>query len=658
MLNRLNIFFFVSSFVVAVSGSVSASASVYKARVEVTGKLGYSSKPGAKRNTARVGLILPVFQRANTLTFLSAIGFHDTTKHLEGNVGIGHRFLFNQAWILGGYGFYDLRKTENNNLLQQLTFGVEAISKNLEFRTNLYIPVGKKSYELSNHNIGDIKYSPNLGHTKFSFYHKKKIEKALTGFDVEVGGSLPRFSRVEAFVAYYHFDAKGVDTIDGVRIRGSLHATNWLSIEGEVNCDTVRRLTSYAGLKVALNIGAGKTKNSDWIGRKMTMLPVRDVDIVHGIETQKSQNHYKIFQGRVAAAFAGGTFNSDDIIHAKNVPILFNKDMSNLMHDAESIGDAVFNQHGVDDIVVIGLENQANSITLESLRSALYKKRAATRAEARRNLEAILRQDQEDRRMAEDLVRQYNAERLQQEERDRVYAQQLQRRFNQEFPGVDVEEDALEVAPEQVPTAASAPAVPVDQEPELAPRFRVNVDAILGEYGLMDDAFDSLSHADKTRVLGIFISRDFSPENLNFMKGKDIDYENVLAIYRHPCPQNRSTGTAYLNIGNSDGDGPMTTTGVRTENDGVTYVYAEPFGHTGGIVKEPQGILGLTALGTDQDKLSQIHRCHDIQYPDYNVDGRSYRMDNLRSDPGYPGLTGDIVRDYMTSVFRRTLHDL
>ncbi|NQY42319.1 MAG: inverse autotransporter beta domain-containing protein, partial [Legionellales bacterium] len=186
----------------------------FKPRIELTGKLGYSSKKGGSRNIGRIGFVLPVFQKMDSVLFLSLIGMQDTAKHIEGNFGLGFRKLVNSRWILGGYGFYDLRKTQNNNLLSQATFGVEALSKDIEFRSNIYVPFGI-AYELGENNIYRVNYNPNTRVANLNVSANKTVEKALAGFDIEAGGNIPGIDRFELFGGYYYFFGKDVETIKG-----------------------------------------------------------------------------------------------------------------------------------------------------------------------------------------------------------------------------------------------------------------------------------------------------------------------------------------------------------------------------------------------------------------------------------------------------------
>ncbi len=245
----------------------------------MTGKLGYSSKKSSKRNIARLGFVLPIFQKLDShMGYLTIIGLKDDAKHLEGNLGIGYRSFINPAWILGEYVFYDLRSTENNNLLQQVTVGIEAFSKNLEIRINGYIPTQKK-YALSNYNCYRARYDSHMNTTQFNIKNKSVVEQGVAGFDIEVGGSHNKLSRLELFAAYYHFSGKNVDSTIGGRLRSNYNVLHWLVLEGEMNYDTNRKFVSYFGVRLGWTLGKNSA-NKPWSHVKMTQLPVRDIDVI------------------------------------------------------------------------------------------------------------------------------------------------------------------------------------------------------------------------------------------------------------------------------------------------------------------------------------------------------------------------------------------
>ncbi len=261
-------------------GAIATGTAAYKPRVELSGKLGYSQKKSSQRHIARLGFVLPLFQKIDShLGYLTVIGLKDTAKHAEGNIGVGYRSFVHPLWILGEYVFYDLRVTENNNLLQQVTLGVEAISQHLEIRMNGYIPTNKK-FLLSNYNAYNARYDNTTNTSQLRISNESVVEQAVPGFDVEIGGSHSKFKKVELFVAYYYFKGKDVGSVKGGRLRGNLNIYHWLALEGEANYDNNRKFVSYLGMRLGWSFG-GKRKGNNWSHAKMTQLPVRDIDIIH-----------------------------------------------------------------------------------------------------------------------------------------------------------------------------------------------------------------------------------------------------------------------------------------------------------------------------------------------------------------------------------------
>ncbi len=339
----------------------------YKPKVELTGKLGYSPKKSAKRNIARLGFVLPIFQKMDRyITFLSVIGMKDSAKHLEGNFGGGYRAFINPRWILGGYGFYDARKTENDNLIHQVTIGMEALSKDLECRINIYIPFGN-DHDLGTRNIYEINYSQQRHITTFKNSRQNLTEIGLSGFDIEAGGSLPKYSKYEGFLAVYYFNAKSIQSVLGVRIRANFILTHWFSIEAESNIDKKIGHTSYLGMKLSWDFSSHKSKNFQTpINRKMTQLPVRDIDAITAVrEDTPISIVTDTVKGRVAAILPKGVLTDGSIIKA-NVPIDI-EDVNNINKSIGLISDIAIISKGGEIIHYVGSDELAKQATQKEL---------------------------------------------------------------------------------------------------------------------------------------------------------------------------------------------------------------------------------------------------------------------------------------------------
>ncbi|NQY42598.1 MAG: hypothetical protein HRT87_04555 [Legionellales bacterium] len=321
----------------------------YTPSIELTGKLGYSSTKENQRNIARAGFVLPIFQKMDKfLAYFTAIGLMDTAKHIEGNIGIGYRYFINPAWILGEYAFYDIRKTSHNNILYQATIGMEALSKDIEIRANVYLP-SKKRYQLNDYNIYHATYDSATNITNVGIRNKQIFEQALPGFDLEIGGSVYKIPRLEMFAAYYYFKSKDVGSVIGGRLRSKIRILDWVYLEGESNYDNKRKFTNYLGLNLQWNIGSRSLGKQSWSEKKMTQLPVRDIDIVHIEGSKNTKTADKNITGRTAVVLEDIDYSKDEIVTDGNVIIVDSIDKIEAIEKANNIK--------FDDIAIVNSKN-------------------------------------------------------------------------------------------------------------------------------------------------------------------------------------------------------------------------------------------------------------------------------------------------------------
>ncbi len=265
-------------------------------RIELSAKKGITGKKDFKRDLGRLGFVMPLTQNNSNMLFLTMIGMKDSKKSIEGNFGLGYRRLNSKNFIIGGYAFYDLRNTKHNNNLHQATVGLEFMTTNIETRLNVYIPFNQ--HIIDNYNIYDIRFDSTINYTTLEKTNQQVIEKGLAGFDIEIGGSLPKYNRINGFIAFYRFAASGTPTVTGYRIRTNYIVSKWLSLEIEANKDKVRGLTSYAGINLNWDFNTRKhpkaKKYLTRLERKMTQLPVRDIDVVSSDQFKRLIRKFKI----------------------------------------------------------------------------------------------------------------------------------------------------------------------------------------------------------------------------------------------------------------------------------------------------------------------------------------------------------------------------
>jgi hypothetical protein len=351
--------------IIASSHLLTCSAGLYYSpHVELSAKKGITGKKDFKRDIGRLGAVIPVLQNKQSVGFLTLIGMGDTKKSIEGNFGLGYRHLLDGKFIVSGYGFYDIRSTKLKNILHQITIGSEFMLENLEFRINGYIPLNE--HKLQNYNVHDIKYDGPVNRTLYKKTNNQVVEKGLGGFDIETGGSLPAHNKLSGYVAFYHFAGKGVSSVTGARLRGNYELRSWLSFELESNMDKVRGVTSYLGLNLSWDFGNSVSKKENPLTRlekKMTKLPVRDIDIVNDIAVTSETMVNKAVVGKAHLCTKGINMNEDKIINRSQEELFVVENIEDLGTNfteklLSSPGTA--NSYVGDNIII---DDQANGTT-------------------------------------------------------------------------------------------------------------------------------------------------------------------------------------------------------------------------------------------------------------------------------------------------------
>lgn len=264
-----------------VSESVRAGeAPKWGAHLDLEGKL------GTERHLGEVDLFLPVAQDDRTLLFTNIRTRMDDGGSREGNFGLGVRTMLDSGWNLGGYGYFDRRRSELDNYFNQVTLGAEALSRDWDVRANAYLPVGRTSHQEDSLSTAEVSGA--------SVIFKGGEERSLAGFDAEIGWRLPVFDpdgaiNLRAYAGGYRFADEGVPTVAGPRGRVELVFDEvphlWdgsrLSLGAEWQRDEPRGPQGFltARLRIPLQAESNVSRLTP-MERRMTDPIVRDIDIV------------------------------------------------------------------------------------------------------------------------------------------------------------------------------------------------------------------------------------------------------------------------------------------------------------------------------------------------------------------------------------------
>jgi hypothetical protein len=262
--------------------------------------LDFELKPGSRRSVGESDLFLPLAQDDQTLFFADLRGRLDNQGDREGNLGVGVRRMLDGGWNVGGYGYFDRRRTENSNHFNQITLGAEALGPDWDFRGNVYVPQGNRVRQVGGiTTVGGVT-TASLSGTSVQMITSAattttREERALPGFDIEAGWRVPVFEsedrqQLRLYVGGYRF-SDGIAKVSGSRARlefqladlSNLWPGGRLTVGAEWQHDRPRGGQAFVGVRLRIPLGGGDKGSEQTLNaqqRRMTAPVVRDIDIV------------------------------------------------------------------------------------------------------------------------------------------------------------------------------------------------------------------------------------------------------------------------------------------------------------------------------------------------------------------------------------------
>lgn len=256
------------------------------------------AKPGSERVLGNADLFVPLAQDTDSLLFWLFRGVVTDDSSQEGNFGLAYRQLTNQGGMLpfiwGVYGFYDLQNSASNNTYDQVTFGAELLTTNMELRGNWYWNPDESTVVgqgISGQTFGPVMLDGINVVQAFSETSATITEFTLPGFDVEAGVRLPLDlgDGLWVYGAYYDFSRNGID-ISGPRGRVELPFDEVLGFENadltlgaEVTKDDLRDVQGYGYARLRIRFGGDDYvpyASLTPLEQRMTARIRRDDDIV------------------------------------------------------------------------------------------------------------------------------------------------------------------------------------------------------------------------------------------------------------------------------------------------------------------------------------------------------------------------------------------
>lgn len=244
-------------------------------------------------------LFVPVFQDQDEMMFLDMRGLWTDNSAAEGNWGLAYRKMLQNEYILGVYGFYDLRESAFNNVYHQGTIGAELLAVDWGLRANGYLP---------DQGVKAAAGAAGAYASGGAIFVRPGLEAAYWGTDAEAevllwdrdanyaSTALLANTSAELWAAagVYHFDngAAGFDSFTGPRVRVEMRLYDLpllgndsrLVLAGQYEHDDQRGSVGTGMLNVRIPLGTVTGNSSDYrltgLNRRMVNPIVRDIDVV------------------------------------------------------------------------------------------------------------------------------------------------------------------------------------------------------------------------------------------------------------------------------------------------------------------------------------------------------------------------------------------
>lgn len=202
-------------------------------------------------------LMLPIQGNASQNFYVDPALSYGTDNQNAFDVGLGYRWISNQAAILGGYLFGGYSRLDNNARVWIANPGIEALGSRWDAHLNAYFPMGDRHYTAGTQIIPFF-----TGHSKFG--HVLLIHQyAGSGADIKAGYQLFPDSSLKGYLGSYYFSPVD-DEVNNV-LGGAIGLEYWLTqgvkLVGSYTYDNLHHSTYAFG--IGLEWGGTRVHRAD-----------------------------------------------------------------------------------------------------------------------------------------------------------------------------------------------------------------------------------------------------------------------------------------------------------------------------------------------------------------------------------------------------------
>jgi hypothetical protein len=179
-------------------------------------RLSLDANAGGSAAVGQADLLLSLKGNEQRNLYLNPQASYGTDEQWYADLGLGYRWIQNDAAILGGYVFASRSQVANQKRFWIVTPGVEALGSRWDARINGYISIGGRSDEIYiRPQLSQLVFIDHTGSVSRTCVNTNKTQQIGDGVDAKVAYQLFRNVPFKAYFGAYFFDIPHTNNVRG-----------------------------------------------------------------------------------------------------------------------------------------------------------------------------------------------------------------------------------------------------------------------------------------------------------------------------------------------------------------------------------------------------------------------------------------------------------
>ncbi|MFM2322486.1 MAG: hypothetical protein RLZZ225_639 [Pseudomonadota bacterium] len=235
-------------------------------------RLSLDANAGGSATVGQADLLLSLKGDERRNLYLDPQAAYGTDEQWYTDLGLGYRWIQNDAAILGGYIFAGHSQVANQNGFWIANPGIEALGSRWDARINGYIPIGSRQDDMGIFRFNQSSRLAFTGHSESlitNYVYGDELQEIGDGVDAKVGYQVLRGLPLKAYLGAYFFDLKYTDNVRG----GAAGLEYWfdhnVKVFANYTYDNLQHSTVVGGLAVSFG-GVDESRADPSLSERLT----------------------------------------------------------------------------------------------------------------------------------------------------------------------------------------------------------------------------------------------------------------------------------------------------------------------------------------------------------------------------------------------------